>query len=118
MDGLGTFPSRARLVLGWGTAWEDLRVLSAFSTLVVLWMDWACFEARRETGPGAACDVGLDLALRAGMRTLCGCVGGGHSVYVSEEASEVWHFAVGVVCPPSTHIVLAKGRQSQLWEAR
>ena len=23
---------RARLVLGWGTAWEDLRVLSAFST--------------------------------------------------------------------------------------
>ena len=22
---------RARLVLGWGTAWEDLRVLSAFS---------------------------------------------------------------------------------------
>ena len=24
---------RARLVLGWGTAWEDLRVLSAFTTL-------------------------------------------------------------------------------------
>ena len=27
---------RARLVLGWGTAWEDLRVLSAFSSLLVL----------------------------------------------------------------------------------
>ena len=26
---------RARLVLGWGTAWEDLRVLSAFSVDVV-----------------------------------------------------------------------------------
>ena len=33
---------RARLVLGWGTAWEDLRVLSALS-----WI-WSCPRGRRQ----------------------------------------------------------------------
>ena len=32
---------RARLVLGWGTAWEDLRVLSAFSLLLAAHVEHA-----------------------------------------------------------------------------
>ena len=34
---------RARLVLGWGTAWEDLRVLSAFPQVSCL-QDGLCFD--------------------------------------------------------------------------
>ena len=38
---------RARIVLGWGTAWEVLRVLSAFSHFFVLLL--------RQCGPRTAC---------------------------------------------------------------
>ena len=38
---------RARSVLGWGTAWEDLRVLSAFAFLDMRLLEdkgWGCFR--------------------------------------------------------------------------
>ena len=38
---------RARSVLGWGTAWEDLRVLSAFS-----FPNLTSLETKSSTGPG------------------------------------------------------------------
>ena len=37
---------RARLVLGWGTAWEDLWVLSAFHNFLgICLLVWSCFRA-------------------------------------------------------------------------